>query len=51
MVDTLGHLGMALRWLAPSWYFLDRTKVAMSFVGISFWFGVLPDIDIYVSVS
>ncbi|MFC4549598.1 MULTISPECIES: metal-dependent hydrolase [Halorussus] len=49
MVDVLGHLGMALIWLAPAWYFLDRPKTAATFVGLSFWFGMLPDVDLYLS--
>lgn len=49
MVDVLGHLGMALLWLAPSWYVFDRPKVALIFVAASFWFGMLPDVDLVLS--
>jgi hypothetical protein len=46
MVDVLGHLGMALIWLAPAWFLLDREKTAALFVGVGFWFGMLPDVDL-----
>ncbi|MFC4450341.1 metal-dependent hydrolase [Halorussus aquaticus] len=49
MVDVLGHLGMALIWLAPAWYFIERRKTAAVFVGLGFWFGMLPDVDLYLS--
>ena len=49
MVDVLGHLGMALIWLASSWYFFDRPKTAATFIASSFWFGMLPDIDLVLS--
>lgn len=49
MVDVLGHLGMALIWLAPSWFFFDRPKTAVTFVAASFWFGMLPDVDLVLS--
>lgn len=49
MVDVLGHLGMALVWLAPSWYLFDRQKTAFTFVAIFFWFGMLPDVDLVAS--
>jgi len=49
MVDVLGHLGMAMVWLAPSWYFIDHRKTAATFVGVGFWFGMLPDVDLYLS--
>jgi membrane-bound metal-dependent hydrolase YbcI (DUF457 family) len=48
MVDVIGHLGMALIWLAPAWFFLDEGKTAVTFVGVGFWFGVLPDVDLYL---
>lgn len=48
MVDVSGHLGMALVWLAPFWFVLDRPKTAVAFVGIGFWFGLLPDTDLYL---
>ena len=48
MVDVAGHLGMALIWLAPAWFFIDSGKTAGTFVGIGFWFGTLPDIDLYL---
>jgi len=49
MVDVLGHLGMALIWLVPAWYFIDTPKTAAAFVGAGFWFGMLPDVDLYLS--
>ena len=49
MVDVLGHLGMALLWLAPSWFFFDRPKTAVTFVTTSVWFGMLPDVDLVLS--
>lgn len=49
MVDVVGHLGMALIWLAPAWFLLTRTKTAITFVGTGFWFGVLPDVDLVLS--
>jgi len=49
MVDVLGHLGMALIWLAPAWYFIDRRDTAAVYVATSFWFGMLPDVDLYLS--
>ena len=49
MVDVLGHLGMALIWLAPAWIFIDDRKTAAVFVFAGFWFGMLPDVDLYLS--
>lgn len=49
MVDVLGHLGMALIWLVPAWYFIDRRRTAAMFVAVAFWFGMLPDVDLYLS--
>ena len=49
MVDVLGHLGMALLWLAPVWYFVDHRRTAALIVGGGFWFGMLPDIDLPLS--
>lgn len=49
MVDVLGHLGMALIWLAPAWHFIDHGKTAATFVAAGFWFGMLPDVDLYLS--
>lgn len=49
MVDVLGHLGMALIWLAPAWLLLDREKTAALFVGGGVWFGMLPDVDLVLS--
>lgn len=49
MVDVLGHLGMALIWLSPAWYFVDRRDTAAVFVAGSFPFGLLPDVDLYLS--
>ena len=48
MVDVLGHLGMALVWLAPAWLVIDRSKTAATFVGVGFWFGLFPDVDLYL---
>lgn len=48
MVDVVGHLGMALIWLAVAWLVFDRAKTAMTFVGVGFWFGLLPDSDLYL---
>ena len=49
MVDVLGHLGMALLWLAPVWYFVDRRKTAAFVVAGGFWFGMLPDVDLVLA--
>jgi hypothetical protein len=49
MVDVLGHLGMALLWLAPVWYLVDDRRTAALVVAVGFWFGVLPDIDVPLS--
>ena len=49
MVDVLGHLGMALIWLAPAWYFIDNRKTAAVVVAAGFWFGMLPDVDLVLS--
>jgi membrane-bound metal-dependent hydrolase YbcI (DUF457 family) len=49
MVDVLGHLGMALIWLAPAWLVIDERKTAATFVGVGFWFGMLPDVDLVLS--
>jgi hypothetical protein len=46
MVDVLGHLGMALLWLSPAWLFIDDQKTAVTFLGVAFWFGMLPDVDL-----
>lgn len=48
MVDIIGHLGMALIWLAPAWFIIDRPKTGATFVGVGFWFGLLPDIDLWL---
>lgn len=49
MVDVLGHLGMALLWLAPVWYFVEHRQTAALVVAGGFWFGMLPDIDLFLS--
>ncbi|UPV75355.1 metal-dependent hydrolase [Halorussus limi] len=49
MVDVAGHLGMALVWLAPAWFVIDRRKTAATFVAVGFWFGMLPDVDLVLS--
>ncbi|WP_135826355.1 metal-dependent hydrolase [Halorussus ruber] len=46
MVDVIGHFGMALIWLAPVWFFIDRPKTGLTFVGAGFWFGMVPDMDL-----
>jgi len=48
MVGVIGHVGMALIWLAPAWFFIDREKTAVTFVAVGFWFGAVPDIDLYL---
>lgn len=50
MVDVLGHLGMALLWLAPVWYFLVYRRTAALVVAGGFWFGMPPDIGLPLSV-
>jgi MFS family permease len=49
MVGELGHLGMALVWLSPAWYFFDHRKTAALVVAGAFWFGTLPDVDLVLS--
>jgi hypothetical protein len=49
MVDVLGHLGMGLLWLAPVWYFVEHRRTAALIVAGGFWFGMLPDVDLYLS--
>ena len=49
MVDVVGHLGMALLWLSPAWFILDRPKTAATFVLSGFLFGMLPDVDLVLS--
>ena len=49
MVDVLGHLGMALLWLAPVWYFIGHRRTAALVVAGGFWFGMLPDTDLLLS--
>jgi hypothetical protein len=49
MVDVVGHLGMALIWLAPAWFVIDHRKTAATFVAVGFWFGMLPDVDLVLS--
>jgi hypothetical protein len=49
MVDVLGHLGMALIWLAPSWLFIRDERTALTVIAVGFWFGMLPDIDLVLS--
>lgn len=39
---------MALIWVAPAWLVVNRTKTAATFVGVGFWFGYFPDIDLYL---
>ncbi|WP_226012128.1 metal-dependent hydrolase [Halomicrobium salinisoli] len=49
MTDVAGHIGMALVWLAPAWFVVDRTGPAATFVGVGAWFGMLPDVDLVLS--
>lgn len=49
MVDVLGHLGMALLWLAPAWTYFESPNVAAAFVVTAAPFGLLPDVDLYLS--
>ena len=49
MVDVLGHLGMALIWLAIMWYIVDDHESAATLIATGFWFGALPDVDVYLS--
>lgn len=46
MVDLIGHVGMALLWLAPAWYFLDDRRTTLTFLAASVWFGLSPDADL-----
>ncbi|KTG10133.1 hypothetical protein AUR64_11090 [Haloprofundus marisrubri] len=48
MVDVSGHLGLALIALSPAWFLVDRDS-ALLFVGLGLPFGMLPDIDLYLS--
>jgi len=50
MVDVSGHVGMALLFLAPSWILFRHTRTAAAFVAVSAPFGLLPDVDLYLSV-
>jgi membrane-bound metal-dependent hydrolase YbcI (DUF457 family) len=49
MVDVVGHLGMALLWLAPAWLAFDRSKTAATFVLTGLPFGMGPDLDLVFS--
>lgn len=49
MVDVVGHLGMALVWLAPLWLVLDDPETVALGVAGGFWFGVLPDVDVLLA--
>ena len=40
---------MALIWLAPAWFLIDRPKTAATFVFSGFWFGMVPDVDLVLS--
>lgn len=48
MVDVVGHLGMALIWLASAWLVFDYQRTAATVVAASFWFGMVPDVDLYL---
>lgn len=49
MVDVVGHLGMALIWLAPAWFVIEQAKTAATIVSSGFWFGMLPDSGLFLS--
>ena len=49
MVDAIGHLGMALIWVASIWFVVDTDRAAGVLVATGFWFGLLPDVDVYLS--
>lgn len=49
MVDVLGHIGTALFFLAPAWLVFRETRVAALFVAAFTPFGLLPDVDLYLS--
>jgi len=49
MVDILGHLGMALLWLAPAWLAFEHSKTAATFVIAGLPFGLGPDLDLIFS--
>lgn len=49
MVDILGHLGMALIWLPPVWFFIGQPKTVLAIVFTGFWVGMLPDMDLVIS--
>lgn len=48
MVDVVGHLGMALLWLAPAWVVFGQRNTAGTFVLSGVLFGMLPDVDLYL---
>jgi len=48
MTETLGHLGMALIFLAPAWLFIDNWRTAVLFIATGFWFGPVHDLDTYL---
>ncbi|WP_224336898.1 metal-dependent hydrolase [Haloprofundus halobius] len=48
MVDVSGHLGLALLALSPAWFLVDRDSAAL-FVALGLPFGMLPDVDLYLS--
>lgn len=47
MVDVMGHLGMALLWAAPAWFFWNR-RASLAFVGVAVVAAPLPDIDLWI---
>ncbi|MFC6824327.1 metal-dependent hydrolase [Halopelagius fulvigenes] len=47
MVDIIGHVGMALIWLAVGW-FLYAERAALGFVALGVPFGLLPDTDLWL---
>lgn len=48
MVDIIGHVGMALIWLAVGWV-VYAERAALGFVALGVPFGLLPDIDLLLS--
>ncbi|QCJ47979.1 MULTISPECIES: metal-dependent hydrolase [Haloprofundus] len=48
MVDVSGHIGIALLALSPAWFLVDRES-AVAFIALGTPFGMLPDIDLYLS--
>lgn len=47
MVDVLGHLGMALLWATPAWFFWHR-RVSLAFILFVLLTSMFPDVDLYL---